>query len=55
MSWCPDAAQALMTSAREAFVQGMHITAWAGAAVLVYTGVQAFILLDRKKDSAVRI
>lgn len=51
----PVAGQALLESAREAFTQGVHVTAWAGVAVLVYTGVQAFILLDRKKISAVRI
>ncbi len=51
----PNEGQALMEAAREAFVQGVHVAAWAGAAVLVYTGVQAFVLLNRKKDSVVRI
>ncbi|MEC3975668.1 MFS transporter [Amycolatopsis sp. H20-H5] len=48
-------AQALLATARAAFVQGVHVTAWAGAAVLLYTSVQAFVLLNRKKNSAVRI
>jgi DHA2 family multidrug resistance protein-like MFS transporter len=41
------AAEALVTSAREAFVSGMHVTAWAGAAILLYTAVQAYFLLAR--------
>jgi DHA2 family multidrug resistance protein-like MFS transporter len=50
-----DEAAALLDGAREAFVQGMHVTAYAGAALLAYTGIQAMILLNRKKDSTLRM
>ncbi|MFD9892570.1 MFS transporter [Amycolatopsis sp. NPDC059027] len=49
-----DQAGALLGAAKEAFVNGLNITALAATAVLVYTGVQALILLNRKSNSAVR-
>ncbi|WP_020669330.1 MFS transporter [Amycolatopsis nigrescens] len=50
-----DQGGALLDVAREAFVQGLHVTAYAGTALLIYTGVQAMLLLNRKKNSVVRI
>jgi DHA2 family multidrug resistance protein-like MFS transporter len=49
-----EAAAQLLSVAREAFVQGLHVTAWLGAVLLAYTGVQAILLLQRKNNSAVR-
>jgi DHA2 family multidrug resistance protein-like MFS transporter len=43
-----------MDAAREAFVQGLHVTAWLGTVLLVYTGLQAIFLLQRKTNSVVR-
>lgn len=40
-----DRAGPLLDAARGAFVQGMHVTAWLGVALLVYTGLQALFLL----------
>ncbi|SFA76647.1 MFS transporter, DHA2 family, multidrug resistance protein [Amycolatopsis marina] len=47
----PAEAAGLLHSAQEAFVQGLHVTAYFGAALLVYAGIQAMVLLrnrDRK-------
>jgi DHA2 family multidrug resistance protein-like MFS transporter len=52
-----DQAEPLLDAARAAFVQGMHVTAWLGVALLTYTGLQALILLKRHKpgtDAAAR-
>jgi DHA2 family multidrug resistance protein-like MFS transporter len=49
-----EAAESLLNAAREAFVQGLHVTAWLGAALLAYTGAQVILLLNRKSNSVVR-
>jgi DHA2 family multidrug resistance protein-like MFS transporter len=41
----PAQAGPLMDAAREAFVQGLHVTAWLGTLLLLYTGLQAVFLL----------
>ncbi|MDT7724230.1 MAG: transporter, family, multidrug resistance protein [Actinomycetota bacterium] len=62
----PAQAGPLLDAAREAFVRGLHVTAWMGTILLVYTGLQAIFLLRssvvpgssfplrRKTDSVVR-
>ncbi|MFL5995996.1 MAG: MFS transporter [Streptomyces sp.] len=48
----PDAAQAMLASARGAFVDGLAIAAGAGAAVLLATAIAAwFMLRDQRLDS----
>lgn len=49
--------EAVLSSARQAFVDGMSLTAVIGAALLVYAGVQAMVLLrhgDDRRDTADR-
>ncbi|QWF80780.1 MFS transporter [Amycolatopsis sp. CA-230715] len=45
--------QGLLTAARESFVDGMHVTAFAGTALLVLTAVQAFFLLRERRPVTV--
>ncbi|MCG3749748.1 MFS transporter [Amycolatopsis sp. Poz14] len=40
----------LLTTAREAFVTALHTSAWVGAAILVYTALQAYFLLGRRRN-----
>ncbi|WP_158879392.1 MFS transporter [Amycolatopsis anabasis] len=47
------AGESLLAAAKEAFVQGMHVTAVVGAVLLAYAGIQATLLL-RKKNSTKR-
>ncbi|WP_245975869.1 MFS transporter [Amycolatopsis palatopharyngis] len=49
----PGEAAGLLRSAQEAFVQGLHVTAYAGAALLLYAGFQAMILLRNRNRKAV--
>ncbi|EHK89305.1 major facilitator superfamily protein [Saccharomonospora azurea SZMC 14600] len=43
----PEQATSLLDTARESFVQGMHVSAVVGALLLTYTAVQALVLLRR--------
>lgn len=43
----------LFDTARAAFTHGTHVAAWVGAAMLAYTGVQAWFLLGRRGKVAV--
>ena len=36
-------------TARAAFTHGTQVTAWVGAALLVYTGIQAWLLIRNKR------
>ncbi|WP_306999545.1 MFS transporter [Amycolatopsis thermophila] len=42
-------AEALLSTAKEAFVHGMQISAAAGAVLLAYTGIQALVLLRAQR------
>ncbi len=44
----PEQATSLLDTARESFVQGMHVSAVVGALLLTYTAVQALVLLRRR-------
>ncbi|MFF5987264.1 MFS transporter [Prauserella flavalba] len=46
----PEQSAALLASAKEAFVQGVQVSAVVGAALLAYTGVQALVLLRRGRE-----
>ncbi len=46
----PEQATSLLDTARESFVQGMHVSAVVGALLLTYTAVQALVLLRRRSS-----